>query len=211
MGFIDMKGDAKTIQHILVFDCVDVEQEQACVINQLVQSNQLIVAKFGLKEVADINLAISKTLHQDYCALLIYASSYDALIQAIGKASIEAFQIPVIIVSHSESSEMAKQALNDGVAAFLHSSISMANLELSLYAAVKHYQIASQLKADLDKAKISLIERKTVERAKGILMRQATIDEDSAYRMLRTQAMNQGKKMVDIAKSIISSQQPLTT
>ena len=63
MGFIDMKGDAKTIQHILVFDCVDVEQEQASVINQLVKSNQLMVAKFGLKEVADINLAISKTLH----------------------------------------------------------------------------------------------------------------------------------------------------
>ncbi len=206
-----MTCDSKHIQHILVFDCVGIEEEQECVINQLVQSGQFLASKFSLRNVADINDATSKTSHQEYCALLIYASSYDALIHAIAKVSIETFKLPVIIVSGVESSEIAKQALDDGMTAFLHSSISLANLELSLHSAVAYFQTLSKLKADLEKANTRLIERKTIERAKGILMRQATIDEDSAYRMLRTQAMNQGKKIVDIAKSVISLQPPLTT
>lgn len=56
------------------------------------------------------------------------------------------------------------------------------------------------MQSDLDAAKRALGDRKTIDRAKGILMRQRALSEDEAYQLLRKTAMDQGRKVIDVAK-----------
>jgi len=56
----------------------------------------------------------------------------------------------------------------------------------------------------LESARVALTERKTIERAKGILMRSRRLSEKDAYTLLRQTAMSQNKRMFDVAEAIIS-------
>ena len=59
------------------------------------------------------------------------------------------------------------------------------------------------LKAELDEAKSKLAERKLVEKAKGILMKNRNLGEDQAYRALRKLAMDNNQKLGDVARQVI--------
>lgn len=59
---------------------------------------------------------------------------------------------------------------------------------------------------ELEQAKRALNERKVIERAKGLLMARKGISEEAAYRMLRQTAMEQNKRMVDLAEAMLSFQ-----
>jgi hypothetical protein len=60
------------------------------------------------------------------------------------------------------------------------------------------------INSQLESARVALTERKTVERAKGILMRSRRLSEKDAYTLLRQTAMSQNKRIIDIAEAIIS-------
>jgi len=58
--------------------------------------------------------------------------------------------------------------------------------------------------SQLESARVALTERKTIERARGILMRSRRLSEKDAYTLLRQTAMSQNKRMFDVAEAIIS-------
>jgi len=60
------------------------------------------------------------------------------------------------------------------------------------------------IREELDRARLSLVERKTVDRAKGLLMEQKGIGEEAAYRLLRKLAMDQNKRVGEVAQDILT-------
>jgi response regulator NasT len=50
-----------------------------------------------------------------------------------------------------------------------------------------------------------LEERKTIDRAKGILMKARGVSEDEAYALLRKAAMDQGRKLAEVAEALVST------
>jgi hypothetical protein len=60
------------------------------------------------------------------------------------------------------------------------------------------------INSQLESARVALTERKTIERAKGILMRSRRLSEKDAYTLLRQTAMSQNKRIIDIAEAIAS-------
>ena len=62
---------------------------------------------------------------------------------------------------------------------------------------------------ELDRAKTALDDRKVIDRAKGILMKAKSLTEEQAYVLLRTTAMNEKKKIADIAQSVITASEML--
>ena len=77
-------------------------------------------------------------------------------------------------------------------------------LERSVLGLVQDQSRRLQAMADeLETARAALNERKVIERAKGLLMSSRQIGEDDAYKMLRQTAMNQGRKLVEVARSVI--------
>jgi response regulator NasT len=61
------------------------------------------------------------------------------------------------------------------------------------------------LQNELERARTDLEDRKTLDRAKGILMKNKGLTEDEAYRLMRGAAMRENKKIADIAHAIVTA------
>ncbi len=71
--------------------------------------------------------------------------------------------------------------------------------------AVSRFNAFSRLKRELADAKSALEDRKIVERAKGILMKMRGLSEEEAFALLRQTAMNEKKKLSEIAQSVVTA------
>lgn len=65
-------------------------------------------------------------------------------------------------------------------------------------------ELMQTLRADLAKARADLSDRKTIERAKGVLMKERGLDEEAAYRLLRKLAMDSGRPLGAVASDLIA-------
>lgn len=70
--------------------------------------------------------------------------------------------------------------------------------------AVARFHETERLKTELQATRASLAERKTVERAKGILMKQKGLDEPQAYHVLRKMAMDRNLRIGQAAENVIA-------
>lgn len=71
--------------------------------------------------------------------------------------------------------------------------------------AVSRFNAFSRLQQELADAKTALEERKVIERAKGILMKMRGLSEEEAFALLRQTAMNEKKKLAEIAQSVVTA------
>ncbi|MNT33940.1 Nitrate regulatory protein [compost metagenome] len=79
-------------------------------------------------------------------------------------------------------------------------------LEKSIVSLVQEQSMRLQdMQAEIDKARATLQERKTIERAKGVLMNYRQLSEGDAYKLIRQTAMNQNRRMLDVADAILST------
>ncbi|SNR90806.1 response regulator receiver and ANTAR domain protein [Methylobacillus rhizosphaerae] len=65
-------------------------------------------------------------------------------------------------------------------------------------------QQIAEIENELAETKQALAERKQIERAKGLLMSQRGISEVEAYKILRSTAMEQNRKIIDVANNILA-------
>jgi hypothetical protein len=83
-------------------------------------------------------------------------------------------------------------------------------LERSILDMLQEQSLRLQAMSDeLDTVRASLNERKVIERAKGLLMAARQLSEDAAYKLLREAAMNQSRRLVDVAERIIEAHELL--
>jgi response regulator NasT len=94
-------------------------------------------------------------------------------------------------------------AIDAGVSAYVVDGLRKERVKPILDTAIMRYRAFERLQRDLDQARSELAERKAIDRAKGILMRTKGLSEQEAYALLRRTAMNSGRRMVDIADSLI--------
>jgi len=70
---------------------------------------------------------------------------------------------------------------------------------------VDRFQMFKRMRRELDATKQALSERKTLDRAKGLLMQAKGLSEDDAYALLRKTAMDQGRKVIDVATALVTA------
>ena len=81
----------------------------------------------------------------------------------------------------------------------------MCSSDLSVLALVQEQsQRLHAMQGELETARTALNERKTLERAKGLLMKSRGFSEDEAYRALRKRAMENNSRLVDVARQLIA-------
>jgi len=112
---------------------------------------------------------------------------------------------PVVMFTHDGDKQKIKAATQAGVCAYVVGTISSERLTPVIDAAVARFEETRQLKEELSVANLKLEERKLVERAKGILMRQRNLDEEDAYAMLREMAMKRNMKLADLSSQLIEA------
>jgi response regulator NasT len=70
---------------------------------------------------------------------------------------------------------------------------------------ISRFNAFSRLQDELDRTRSALEERKVIDRAKGILMKMKNISEEDAYALLRRTAMNENRKIAEVAQSVVTA------
>lgn len=110
---------------------------------------------------------------------------------------------PIVMFSDDGGSEAIREAVRAGVTAYVVDGLAEARIQPILQVAVERFAAEQSLRKDLADARSELSERKVVERAKGLLMKQRQVDEEEAFRMLRRFAMDRGVRLADAAQQVI--------
>lgn len=111
---------------------------------------------------------------------------------------------PVVMFVDRSAPGLADEAVRAGVAAYVVDGLHPTRVRPILEVAMTRFQLMQQLRSDLAKAKSDLASRKTIERAKGLLMKERGIDEEAAYAILRKLAMNSGRPIVNVAADLLA-------
>lgn len=112
---------------------------------------------------------------------------------------------PVAMFVEQSDRAMIEAAVDAGVGAYVVGGLRPERLAPVLDMAISRFRAFERLRADLDAAKTALAERKLIDRAKGLLMTRKGLPEDQAYALLRKAAMNENRKIADVAQSIITA------
>ncbi|MBU2754895.1 ANTAR domain-containing protein [Acidithiobacillus sp. CV18-2] len=115
----------------------------------------------------------------------------------------ETLELPVVVLGAPEDEDTMRRAIRAGVAAYVAHGIAARDIAPILKVAALRYAEYRQLRQELSNTRTALNERKIIEQAKGIVMRDLQITEAEAYQRMRRLAMNQGKKLIEIALQII--------
>jgi AmiR/NasT family two-component response regulator len=115
--------------------------------------------------------------------------------------------VPVILVSGHHDSATIRRAEADFVMAFLVKPIKQADLEPAIAIAVRRFDQFQALRKETADLKQALEDRKTIEKAKGILMKKANLDEHDAFRRLQKLASDKNKKLIEIARIILTAEE----
>ncbi|ADI31037.1 ANTAR domain-containing response regulator [Methylotenera versatilis] len=112
---------------------------------------------------------------------------------------------PIMMFTHDGDKEQIKLATQAGVCAYVVGSIPNERLQPVIDAAIARFEEFKNLRVALNEANTKLSERKLVERAKGLIMKQRKIDEDEAYNLLRSMAMQKHMRIGALSKQIIEA------
>lgn len=112
---------------------------------------------------------------------------------------------PVVVFAEDDHADPLRRALQAGVSAYVVAGLQPQRLAPVLQVAIARFEQDKALRAQLEDAQSQLSARKTIERAKGILMAQGGLTEEAAHRQLRKLAMDRGHKLADMAQRIIEA------
>jgi two-component system, response regulator / RNA-binding antiterminator len=110
---------------------------------------------------------------------------------------------PVAMFVDRSDRASIEAAVEAGVSAYVVDGLKRERVKPILDMAIVRFNAFSRLSRELEEARSELDDRKVIERAKGILMKSKGLSEDDAYALLRKTAMNQNRKMTEIAQSLV--------
>ena len=96
-------------------------------------------------------------------------------------------------------------AVEAGVSAYVVNGLKQERVKPILDMAISRFNAFSRLSRELEEARSELENRKLIERAKGILMKSKGLSEEDAYALLRKTAMNQNRRIAEIAQSLVTA------
>ena len=111
---------------------------------------------------------------------------------------------PVVMFVDRSEPALADAAVHAGVAAYVVDGLTPSRVRSVLEVALTRFALMQALRSDLAKAQADLAARKTVEKAKGLLMKERGLDEEAAYRLLRKLAMDTGRPLGAVAGDLIA-------
>ncbi len=116
---------------------------------------------------------------------------------------------PVIILTAHGHPNLIDQAVEDGVVSYLLKPMTNPALNAAIEVAVARAREIQVLQENVDHLKMTLRERKLIERAKGILMSRRHLNENEAFRLLQRQSQDRRIPMAKLAESIIQTDELL--
>lgn len=115
--------------------------------------------------------------------------------------------IPVILVSAFHDDELIRRASGKHVLAYLVKPIKDTDLGPAITVAMDRFREFQTLRNEASDLRQALEDRKTIERAKGILMKRTGLAEPDAFRRLQKVASSKSQKLIEIARTIVTAEE----
>jgi response regulator NasT len=167
----------------------------------------------GLHEAGHLHVArIDETSHllarihafdPDVILIDLENPSRDALAQMFQVS--RAAKRPVAVFVDQSDTASIDAAVDAGVSAYIVGGLRKERIKNILDLCISRFNAFARLQDELERARNALDERKAIDRAKGILMKARDLTEQDAYALLRRTAMNENKKIADVAQSVITA------
>jgi response regulator NasT len=171
----------------------------------------------GLREAG--HLSITRISEMTDLLTRIYALDPDVIVIDLENPSRDVleqmFQVsravrrPVAMFVDQADSASIQAAVDAGVSTYVVDGLRKERIRPILDVTISRFHAFARLQNELTAAKEALEHRKIIERAKGILMKGRQLSEEEAYTLLRKTAMNQKRKLADIAQSVVTAAQLL--
>ena len=117
--------------------------------------------------------------------------------------------VPIIVVSGHHDAEFVERAETAHILAYLVKPIKLTDLQPAIGIAVRRFEQFQAVHQEAHDLRQALEDRKLIEKAKGILMKRADLDEQQAFRRLQKLASEKNRKLVDIAHAIITAEEAM--
>lgn len=112
---------------------------------------------------------------------------------------------PIAMFVDQSDDQMIGAAIDAGVSAYVVDGLRKDRVKSILELAIRRFNAFAKMQGELEEARSALADRKTIDRAKALLMKSRNLAEPDAYALLRTTAMNQGRKIVEVAEALITA------
>jgi len=112
---------------------------------------------------------------------------------------------PIAMFVDRSDQAAIEAAVDAGVSAYVVDGLKRERVKPILDMAISRFNAFSRMTRELEEARSELENRKLIDRAKGILMTTRGMSEADAYALLRKTAMNQNRKISEIAESLITA------
>jgi response regulator NasT len=114
-------------------------------------------------------------------------------------------QRPIAMFVDQSDTASIQASVDAGVSAYIVDGLKKERVKSILDLCISRFNAFAKLQGELERAKTDLEDRKTLDRAKGILMTNKNLNEDEAYRLMRSAAMREKKKIAEIAAAVITA------
>lgn len=129
-------------------------------------------------------------------------------LQAAARIS-EQEPVPAIVVSAYHDPELVERATRDHILAYLVKPVKQADLEAAIIIAMRRFEQFQDLRREATNLRQALDDRKLIERAKGIVMNRAGVDEQEAFRRLQKLASSKNLKLVEVARLMVAADEAI--
>jgi response regulator NasT len=167
----------------------------------------------GLREAGHVN--VTRIENRTGLLARIYAIDPDVILIDLEEPSRDVleqmFQVsravrrPVAMFVDQSDTASIEAAVDAGVSAYIVGGLHKERIKNILDLCISRFNAFARLQDELDRTRTALEERKVIDRAKGILMNAKNLTEDAAYALLRKTAMNESKKIADVAQSVVTA------
>jgi response regulator NasT len=112
---------------------------------------------------------------------------------------------PIAMFVDQSDTASIQASVDAGVSAYIVDGLKKQGIKHILDTCISRFNAFSRLQSELDQAKSALEERKVIDRAKGVLMKLKQLTEEEAYALMRRAAMNENKKIAEIAQAVLTA------
>jgi response regulator NasT len=112
---------------------------------------------------------------------------------------------PIAMFVDQTDAASIQASVDAGVSAYIVDGLKKERIRSILDLCISRFNAFSRLQTELEQTRSALAERKVIDRAKGILMTAKNLTEDAAYALLRRTAMNENRKIAEVAQSVITA------
>jgi len=114
-------------------------------------------------------------------------------------------QRPIAMFVDRSDTASIEAAIDAGVSAYVVDGLRKERIKPILDTTISRFNAFNRLRQELDRTRQALEDRKIIDKAKGILMKNRGIGEEEAYALLRKAAMNESRRVAEVAQSLVTA------